>query len=165
MLYQIHFEAELPADALRRHLHQDYGIAPESVYVGRIKDRSVDDPRPVAMFTPPDQDEEFGWILTGDSELAEATGQNERDLAVSSSWCHRRSGRAARTSRVSGTGHLLATSTGAGLAPGVWCPRGHRSATRWNCASPHYTSRRITWSGRSVIMVTVRPSASVNSTS
>lgn len=34
------------------------------------------------MLTPPDDDEEFGWILTGDRELADATGQNERDLAV-----------------------------------------------------------------------------------
>ncbi|MFF5180676.1 hypothetical protein ACFY2Q_21830 [Micromonospora sp. NPDC000316] len=83
MQYQIHFEAELPADALRRHLQQDYGIAPEAVYVGRIEDRAVEDPRPVAMFTPPDEDEEFGWILTGDAELADATGRNERDLAIS----------------------------------------------------------------------------------
>ncbi|MEV4656933.1 hypothetical protein [Micromonospora sp. NPDC049301] len=83
MLYQIHFEEELSADALRRHLQQDYGIAPDAVYVGRVEDRAADDPRPVAMFTPPDEDEGFGWILTGDTELADATGRNERDLAVS----------------------------------------------------------------------------------
>ncbi|GAA4562724.1 hypothetical protein GCM10023176_05060 [Micromonospora coerulea] len=82
MRYEIHFEDELPAEALRRFLHQDYGIAPEAVYVGRIEDRSADDPRPVAMLTPPDEDEGFGWILTGDIELADATGQNERDLAA-----------------------------------------------------------------------------------
>ncbi|MGC5020718.1 hypothetical protein [Micromonospora sp. DT47] len=34
------------------------------------------------MLTPPDEDEGFGWILTGDTELADATGQNERDLSV-----------------------------------------------------------------------------------
>lgn len=82
MQYQIHFEGELPADALRRFLHQEYGVAPEAVYVGRIEDRAADDPRPVAMLTPPDEDEGFGWILTGDTELLDATGQGERDLAV-----------------------------------------------------------------------------------
>ena len=82
MRYRIHFDAELPADALRRFLLTEYGIAPETVYVGRIEDRAVDDPRPVAMLTPPDGDERFGWILTGDAELATATGLRERDLAV-----------------------------------------------------------------------------------
>ncbi|KAB1908455.1 hypothetical protein F8279_07235 [Micromonospora sp. AMSO1212t] len=52
------------------------------MYVGRIEDRAVDDPRPVAMLTPPDGDEGFGWILTGDAELADATGLREHDLAV-----------------------------------------------------------------------------------
>ncbi|EWM63802.1 MULTISPECIES: hypothetical protein [unclassified Micromonospora] len=82
MRYWIHFEAELPADALRRFLLTEYGVAPESVYVGRVEDRAVDDPRPVAMLTPPDADEGFGWILTGDTELAAATDHGERDLAV-----------------------------------------------------------------------------------
>ncbi|MEU4791463.1 hypothetical protein AB0F95_17340 [Micromonospora tulbaghiae] len=82
MRYQIHFDAELPADALRRFLLTEYGVAPEAVYVGRIEDRAVDDPRPAAMLTPPDEDEGFGWILTGDTELADATGLREHDLAV-----------------------------------------------------------------------------------
>ncbi|MFI7575902.1 hypothetical protein [Micromonospora sp. NPDC049497] len=82
MRYEIHFENELPAEALRRFLYQEYGITPEALYVGRIEDRAVDDPRPVAMLIPPDEDEGFGWILTGDTELADATAQNERDLAV-----------------------------------------------------------------------------------
>ncbi|MFI7157613.1 hypothetical protein [Micromonospora chalcea] len=82
MRYWIHFEAELPADALRRFLLTEYGVAPESVYVGRVEDRAVDDPRPVAMLTPPDADEGFGWILTGDTELAAATDHGERELAV-----------------------------------------------------------------------------------
>ncbi|MET8044900.1 hypothetical protein ABZU25_29055 [Micromonospora sp. NPDC005215] len=81
MRYQIHFERELPAEALRRFLREVYGIAPDAVYVGRIADRAVDDPRPVVMLNPPDEDEEFGWILTGDNELADATGQDERELA------------------------------------------------------------------------------------
>ncbi|MCZ7429517.1 hypothetical protein O7607_27535 [Micromonospora sp. WMMA1949] len=34
------------------------------------------------MLTPPDGDEGFGWILTGDTELAAATGLREHDLAV-----------------------------------------------------------------------------------
>jgi hypothetical protein len=80
--YEIHFADELPTSALRRFLHEDYGIAPEAVYVGRVEDRAVDDPRPVAMLTPPDGDEGFGWTLIGDTDLANATGQNERDLAV-----------------------------------------------------------------------------------
>ncbi|MET8280295.1 hypothetical protein [Micromonospora sp. NPDC005174] len=82
LLYQIHFERELPAAALRRLLSEEYGISPDGVYVGRIVDREVDDPRPVAMLNPPDDDEEFGWILTGDTELADATGQGERELAA-----------------------------------------------------------------------------------
>ncbi|MEH0985718.1 hypothetical protein [Micromonospora sp. CPCC 205556] len=80
--YEIHFERELPAEALRRFLHQEYGIAPDSLYVGRIRDRAVDDARPAAMLTPPDEDEGFGSILSGDTELADATGLTERDLAV-----------------------------------------------------------------------------------
>ncbi|WP_433124637.1 hypothetical protein ACQPWW_20080 [Micromonospora sp. CA-240977] len=82
MRYQIHFEQELPAEALRRFLYEGYGVAPHAVYVGRMEDRAVDDPRPVVMLNPPDEDEEFGWILTGDSELADATGQDERELAA-----------------------------------------------------------------------------------
>ena len=82
MRYRIHFEAELPADAVRAFLLTEYGVAPESVYVGRIEDRAVDDPRPVAMLTPPGGNEGFGWILNGDTELAAATGHGERDLAV-----------------------------------------------------------------------------------
>nr|WP_228532702.1 hypothetical protein [Micromonospora sp. ANENR4] len=34
------------------------------------------------MLNPPDQDEGFGWILTGDTELADATGLREHDFAV-----------------------------------------------------------------------------------
>ncbi|MFF4874938.1 hypothetical protein [Micromonospora sp. NPDC000668] len=34
------------------------------------------------MLNPPDEDEEFGWILTGDSKLADAAGQGERELAA-----------------------------------------------------------------------------------
>ncbi|MEU7750432.1 hypothetical protein [Micromonospora sp. NPDC049171] len=82
MVYQIQFEKEIPAATLRRFLQDSYGIAPGGVYVGRIADRQVDDPRPVAMFTPPDHDEEFGWVLVGDTELADATGQDELELAV-----------------------------------------------------------------------------------
>ncbi|WP_174527235.1 hypothetical protein [Micromonospora maritima] len=82
MRYQIHVEGELPADALRRFLHREYGIAPETVHIGPLDARDVDGPRPVAMLTPPDEDEGFGWILTGDTALADATGQGERDLAV-----------------------------------------------------------------------------------
>ncbi|MCO1617932.1 hypothetical protein ACGFKZ_08280 [Micromonospora tulbaghiae] len=82
MRYRIHFDAELPADALRAFLLLQYGVAPEAVYVGRIEDRAVDDPRPVAMLNPPDQDKGFGWILTGDTELADATGLREHDFAV-----------------------------------------------------------------------------------
>ncbi|MEU8220394.1 hypothetical protein AB0C47_32025 [Micromonospora taraxaci] len=82
VVYQIQFEKEIPAAALRQFLQDSYGIAPGEVYVGRIADRSVDDPRPVAMFTPPDHDEEFGWVLIGDTELADATGQDEVELAV-----------------------------------------------------------------------------------
>ncbi len=82
MRYRIHFDAELPADALRAFLSTEYGIAPKTVYVGRVEDRAVDDPRPVAMLSPPDGDEGFGWVLTGDTELAAATGHGERDLAV-----------------------------------------------------------------------------------
>ncbi|MEU7712841.1 hypothetical protein AB0M37_23375 [Micromonospora chalcea] len=82
MRYRIHVDGELPADALRAFLLREYGVVPEAVYVGRIEDRAVDDPRPVAMLTPPDEDEGFGWILTGDIELLDATGQGERDLAV-----------------------------------------------------------------------------------
>ncbi|MEU7588687.1 hypothetical protein AB0A95_20620 [Micromonospora sp. NPDC049230] len=82
MVYQIQFEKEIPAAALRQFLQDRYGIAPGQIYVGRIADRSVDDPRPVAMFTPPDHDEEFAWVLIGDTELAEATGQDEVELAV-----------------------------------------------------------------------------------
>ncbi|WP_406070331.1 hypothetical protein [Micromonospora sp. NBC_01638] len=82
MRYQIHFQGELPADALRRFLSEEFGVSPDAVYVGRIEDRAVDDPRPVAMLNPPDNDEEFGWILTGDTELADATGQGERELAA-----------------------------------------------------------------------------------
>ncbi|MDG4781949.1 hypothetical protein O7614_20025 [Micromonospora sp. WMMD961] len=80
--YQIHFEKELSAAALRRFLNEDYGISPDAVYIGRIEDRAVDDPRPVVMFNPPDEDEGFGWILTGDTELVDATGQGERELAA-----------------------------------------------------------------------------------
>jgi hypothetical protein len=80
--YQIHFEKELPAAALRRFLSEDYGISPDAVYIGRIEDRAVDDPRPIVMLNPPDEDEGFGWILTGDTELADATGQGERELAA-----------------------------------------------------------------------------------
>lgn len=82
MVYYIQFEDELPAVDLRRFLKESYGIAPEAIYVGRIRDRSADDPRPVAMFTPPDDGEEFGWMLIGDTELADATGQGERELAA-----------------------------------------------------------------------------------
>ena len=82
MRYQIHFEQELPAEALRRLLHEDYGISPDTVYVGRIEARAVDDPRPIAMLNPPGEGEEFGWILSGDNELADATGQGERELAA-----------------------------------------------------------------------------------
>ncbi|MGC4892919.1 hypothetical protein [Micromonospora sp. DT31] len=82
MRYQIRFERELPADALRRFFQREYSIAPDTVHVGRAADRTVDDARPVAMLTPPDTDEGFGWILTGDTDLADATGQAERDLAV-----------------------------------------------------------------------------------
>ncbi|MEV0216457.1 hypothetical protein [Micromonospora sp. NPDC050695] len=82
MRYQIHFEKELPAEALRRFLSEDYGISPDAVYVGRIEDRAIDDPRPVAMLNPPYEDGEFGWILTGDTELADATNQGERELAA-----------------------------------------------------------------------------------
>ncbi|MGV9213934.1 hypothetical protein ACTFTM_18930 [Micromonospora sp. RB23] len=83
LLYQIYFERELPEAALRRFLSEEYRISPDGVYVGRIEDREVDDPRPVAMLNPPDDDEGFGWILTGDTELADATGQSERELAAS----------------------------------------------------------------------------------
>ncbi|MFJ8204256.1 hypothetical protein [Micromonospora chalcea] len=83
MRYRIHFDADLPADVLRRFLLTEYGIAPEAVYVGRVEDRAVDDPRPVAMLIPPDGGEGFGWILTGDAGLAAATGLREHDLAVS----------------------------------------------------------------------------------
>ncbi|WP_258402476.1 hypothetical protein [Micromonospora saelicesensis] len=38
--------------------------------------------RPVVMLNPPDEDEGFGWVLTGDTELADATGQGERELAA-----------------------------------------------------------------------------------
>ncbi|MDG9674576.1 hypothetical protein [Micromonospora sp. DH14] len=82
MRYQIHFEQELPAGALCRFLNESYGISPDAVYVGRVEDRAVDDPRPVAMLSPPPQDEEFGWILTGDTDLADATGQGDRELAI-----------------------------------------------------------------------------------
>ncbi|MFG3555931.1 hypothetical protein ACGGAQ_16275 [Micromonospora sp. NPDC047557] len=82
MIYQIQFEREIPPAALRTFLKESYGIAPEAVYVGRIADRSPDDPRPVAMFTPPDDDEQFGWTLIGDTELADVTGQGELDLAI-----------------------------------------------------------------------------------
>ncbi|MEU8285064.1 hypothetical protein AB0C01_12075 [Micromonospora sp. NPDC048905] len=82
LVYQIQFEGEIPAADLRRFLADSYGIAPESIYVGRIEDRSPGDPRPVAMFTPPDDDEEFGWALIGDTELVDATGLGERELAV-----------------------------------------------------------------------------------
>ncbi|MEU8207578.1 hypothetical protein AB0B85_00100 [Micromonospora sp. NPDC049044] len=82
MVYQIQFEGEIRAAELRRFLADNYGIAPAAIYVGRIADRSADDPRPVAMFTPPEDDEEFGWVLIGDTELADATGLGERELAV-----------------------------------------------------------------------------------
>lgn len=82
MRYQIRFERELSADALRRCLSEDFGIPPDAVYVGRTEDRAVDGPRPVAMLNPPDEGEGFGWILTGDAELADATGQGERELAA-----------------------------------------------------------------------------------
>lgn len=82
MVYRIQFEKEIPAAALLRFLQDSYGIAPGEIYVGRVVDRSVDDPRPVAMFTPPDHDEEFGWVLVGGTELADATGQHELELAV-----------------------------------------------------------------------------------
>lgn len=39
-------------------------------------------PRPVAMRTSPDAGERFGWMLTGDTELLDANGQDQRDLAV-----------------------------------------------------------------------------------
>ncbi|RQX00054.1 hypothetical protein DLJ59_22780 [Micromonospora inaquosa] len=82
MRYQIHFEQEVPAGALCRFLTEGYGISPDAVYVGRVEDRAVDDPRPVAMLSAPLEDEEFGWILTGDTDLADAIGQGERELAV-----------------------------------------------------------------------------------
>ncbi|MFG1836825.1 hypothetical protein ACGFH8_00165 [Micromonospora sp. NPDC049175] len=82
MVYQIQFEKEIPAARLRQFLQDSYGIAPAGIYVGRVADRPADDPRPVAMFTPPDHDEEFGWVLVGDTELADATGQDEVELAV-----------------------------------------------------------------------------------
>ncbi|MEU8072337.1 hypothetical protein [Micromonospora sp. NPDC049151] len=82
MRYRIHFAAGLPAADLRAFLLTEYGVAPETVYVGRIEDRAIDDPRPVVMLTPPDEDEGFGWILTGDTDLADATGLREHDLAV-----------------------------------------------------------------------------------
>ncbi|MDG4810590.1 hypothetical protein O7634_27870 [Micromonospora sp. WMMD1120] len=82
MRYQIHFEKELPAAALRQFLNEDYGISPDAVYIGRIEDRAVDDPRPIVMLNPPDEDEGFGWILTGDTELVDATGQGEQELAA-----------------------------------------------------------------------------------
>ncbi|MGV9213973.1 hypothetical protein ACTFTM_19125 [Micromonospora sp. RB23] len=82
MIYQIQFEQEIPAAALRTFLMKSYGIAPEAVYVGRTADRSPDDPRPVAMFTPPESGERFGWTLTGDTDLADATGQGELDVAI-----------------------------------------------------------------------------------
>ncbi|MGC4880398.1 hypothetical protein ACLQ26_29505 [Micromonospora sp. DT43] len=82
MRYQIHFEKELPVAGLRRFLSEEYRISPDAVYVGRIEDRTVNDPRPVAMLNPPDGDEAFGWILTGDTELADATGQGEREVAA-----------------------------------------------------------------------------------
>ncbi|MEU5964222.1 hypothetical protein ABZ777_23710 [Micromonospora parva] len=34
------------------------------------------------MLSPPPHDEEFGWILTGDTDLADATGQGGRELAI-----------------------------------------------------------------------------------
>ncbi|MET7832568.1 hypothetical protein [Micromonospora sediminicola] len=82
MDYQINFESELPGEALRRLFAQDFGIRPESVYVGRVEDRGAEDPWPVVMLSPPDECEGFGWVLTGGTELADATGMSERDLAV-----------------------------------------------------------------------------------
>ncbi|MEU7851436.1 hypothetical protein AB0B69_28950 [Micromonospora parva] len=82
MRYQIHFEQELPAGALCRFLNESYGVSPDALYVGRVEGRAVDDSRPAAMLNPPLHDEEFGWILTGDTDLADATGQGERELAI-----------------------------------------------------------------------------------
>ncbi|MGC4782265.1 hypothetical protein ACLQ3A_11520 [Micromonospora zamorensis] len=42
MRYQIHFEQELPAEVLRRLLHEDYGISPDTIHVGRIEARAVE---------------------------------------------------------------------------------------------------------------------------
>ncbi|MFE9873843.1 hypothetical protein ACFYON_24710 [Micromonospora sp. NPDC005686] len=62
MRYRIHFDAELPAADLRAFLLTEYGVAPGADYLGRIEDQTVDDARPVAMLTPPEGDEGFGWI-------------------------------------------------------------------------------------------------------
>ncbi|MFC0007779.1 hypothetical protein [Micromonospora siamensis] len=82
MLYEIHFEEELPAQRLRQVLRERYGIRPQDVYCGRIEDRSPGEPRPVVMCTPPREGESFGWLLIGDRELFEATGQDEWELAT-----------------------------------------------------------------------------------
>jgi len=81
MLYEIRFDDEVHAAGLYRILGQRFGIAPAAIYVGRLEDRPITADRPVVVVTPPEDDEGFGWILTGDAELAEQTQLTELELA------------------------------------------------------------------------------------
>jgi hypothetical protein len=81
--YEIRFDAPVPADALQRILAEDFTIPPARVYVGALDDRPIDGEPPVAIAAPPEGQQRFGWVLTGDTDLATATGMTERDLA-----CH-----------------------------------------------------------------------------
>lgn len=82
MSYNIYFENDVPSELLRSALHEQFGMQPTKVYIGRLEDLAASGgPRPAVLITPPEQGEEFGWVLSGGDELAASTGMSELELA------------------------------------------------------------------------------------
>lgn len=81
MRYEIHFDGDIPGDALRRLLRDRFGIDPAAVFVGDLAQRPVTGQRPVAVLTASETGGEFRTVLLGDQELAAQSRLAERDLA------------------------------------------------------------------------------------